>query len=461
VGYLDQIDAVWRIVDRESFRKLLIAGLIASCAGCGFAADPAGGERQRPNVVVFSLDTLRADHLKVNGYARRTSPNFDRLAQRGVNFQRAVAQSSSTLPSHLSLFQSRWASQTGDRYPMLAEVLKEAGYSTVGFTGGGNVSARFGFGRGFDSYYESKDPWGRVHELMPHLEEWLAESVQEPFFMFLHCYDIHHPYNPPDPYPDAFFSEYDGFVTPRGTGQLLNKIRRIHKFENFEGEIELNGDDRKKIEALYDSGILYTDTYIKRLDGLLEAAGVAGRTIVVLLSDHGEEFWEHGSVLHSATVYREVLDVPLVFSGPGIPAGNTVSTSVRLIDVAPTILELLGLQRPTSFQGQSLLSMIGGVERRGRPVLSEMHSAKAWLEWPWKLVIHGDSGEVEFFDLQSDELEQMDLSGSHPKMVAQLKRNLEAVVGPVAEFVPVAGFAEPSPEDARLKEQLQALGYVE
>jgi arylsulfatase A-like enzyme len=344
---------------------------------------------------------------------------------------------------------------------MLAEVLREEGFSTVGFTGGGNVSAKFGFGRGFESYYESKDPLGRIHEVIPHLEDWFGGPLQEPFFLFLHCYDIHHPYNPPEPYPNAFFSEYEGFVTPEGTGQLLNKIRRIHKFKDFEGEIVLTEDDRRRIEALYDSGILYTDTYIDLLESLLEGAGVAGRTIVVLLSDHGEEFWEHGSVLHGLTVYREVVNVPLVFSGPGIPSGGTVSAPVRLIDVGPTILELLGIPRPPSFQGRSLFPVIDEVETLARPVLSEMHLKKAWLEWPWKLVVHGDSGEVELFDLRSDSSEQVDLSGSHQERADELTRNLEAVVGPISEFVKVTGFAKPAPGDTKVEEQLKALGYIQ
>jgi len=411
--------------------------------------------------VIFSLDTLRADHVSVNGYNRLTSPNFDRFAGEGVNFVRAIAQSSSTLPSHRSLFQSRWASQTGDQYPMLAEVLREGGFSTVGFTGGGNVSAKFGFGRGFESYYESRDPWGRIHEVIPHLEDWFGGPPQEPFFLFLHCYDIHHPYNPPEPYPEAFFGEYEGFVTPEGTGQLLNKIRRIHKFEDFKGEVLLTEDDRGRIEALYDSGILYTDTYIDLLARLLEGAGVAGRTVVVLLSDHGEEFWEHGSVLHSFTVYGEVLNVPLVFSGPGIPSGATVSAPVRLIDVAPTILELLGIPKPPSFQGRSLLPVIDEVETQMRPVLGEMNEEKAWLEWPWKLVVHGESGGVELFDLRSDGSEQVDLSSIHRERVDELIKHLEVVVGPITGMEMVAGFEEPAPGDTKVEEQLKALGYIQ
>lgn len=461
MGPVNQDHAIRWVAGRLAFNRLLIVGLAACFVGCGFT--PAGPDQQpeRPNVVVFSLDTLRGDHLSANGYTRRTSPNFDQISRGGVNFEQAVAQASSTLPSHRSLFQSRWASQTGDQYPMLAEVLRGEGFSTVGFTGGGNVSAKFGFGRGFESYYESKDPLGRIHDVIPHLEDWIGGPLQEPFFLFLHCYDIHHPYNPPEPYPDAFFSEYEGFVTPEGTGQLLNKIRRIHKFKDFEGEVVLTEDDRRRIEALYDSGILYTDTYIDLLESLLEGAGVAGRTIVVLLSDHGEEFWEHGSVLHGLTVYREVVNVPLVFSGPGIPSGATVSAPVRLIDVAPTILELLGIPRPPGFQGRSLLPVIDEVETLARPVLSEMHLKKAWLEWPWKLVVHGDSGEVELFDLRSDSLEQVDLSGSHQERADELTRNLEEVVGPISEFVKVTGFAKPAPGDSKVEEQLKALGYIQ
>lgn len=461
MGSVDQDEAVRWAAGRMVFNRLLTVGLAAYSVGCGFTAAGPDQQAKSPNVVVFSLDTLRADHVSANGYTRRTSPNFDRLSRRGVNFERAVAQSSSTLPSHRSLFQSRWASQTGDQYPMLAEVLREEGYSTVGFTGGGNVSAKFGFGRGFESYYESKDPWGRIHEVIPHLEEWFGGTLQEPFFLFLHCYDIHHPYNPPEPYPEAFFSEYEGFVTPEGTGQLLNKIRRIHKFEDFEGEVALTEDDRRRIEALYDAGILYTDTYIDVLDGYLEGAGVADRTIVVLLSDHGEEFWEHGSVLHSFTVYGEVLNVPLVFSGPGILSGTTISAPVRLIDVAPTVLELLGIPRPPSFQGRSLLPVIDEVEKQIRPVLSEMNAEKAWLEWPWKLVVHGDSGTVELFDLRSDGSEQVDLSSIHRERVDELTRHLEAVVGPITELDTVAGSAKPAPGDTKVEEQLKALGYIQ
>ncbi|HKX45255.1 MAG TPA: sulfatase, partial [Planctomycetota bacterium] len=313
---------------------VVLAGLAALWLGCSEQTTPPRA------IVVISLDTLRADHLGCYGYARPTSPNIDALAAEGVLFERAISQASSTLPAHRALFQSREASLAGGAEPTLAELLGRAGFRTVAFTGGGNVSAAFGFGRGFERYVE--DPRGFAHAFDA-VELWLREHAGERFFLFLHSYDVHAPYDPPPPFDSVFYPDYAGPLTGRETRALLRSLAPRGEHASSAPARRLDEEDERKLVALYDGGILYADQFVGRLVLLLRELGIDDETALVLLSDHGEEFWEHGSVLHSHSLYQELVHVPLIFSLPGgRAAGARVAETVRLIDVAPTLLELLG-----------------------------------------------------------------------------------------------------------------------
>jgi arylsulfatase A-like enzyme len=429
--------------------RVALVALAAALAGCS-----RPGPR-RHNVVLVSLDTLRADHVGAYGYSRPTSPHIDALARAGVVFDLAISQAVSTHPSHRSLFQSRYASHTGDNFPMLAEVLRGRGYRTAAFTGGGNVSARLGFARGFEIYREDGT---RFVETFPAFEAWLAQQRDAPFFAFLHTYDVHLPYDPPAPYDTMFLPDYKGPVTGKETLTICRKLRHLLEYEHFEGEVPLTDGDRRKVVALYDGAIRYLDGFIGRLVALLEQRRLLDHTVLVLLSDHGEEFWDHGSVLHSHTLYQELLHVPLIWRLPGGQfAGRRVPALIRNMDVAPTILDLVGISPQPTFQGRSLFPLMRGDATAAMSGIAEMQTARTLLDPPWKLVLE-DGDQARLFHLTADPGEHRDLAKQEPARTAAMRLALgKALASGTAEVRELV----PGTTDEALKERLRALGYVE
>lgn len=401
-------------------------------------------------VVLLCLDTLRADHLGTYGYARDTSPAIDAFAATGVVFERAIAQAASTLPSHRALFQSRLASHADESAPVLAEVLSREGFRTAAFTGGGNVSAAFGFGRGFERYDEDR---GGLAASLPKVEAWLRAGAGERFFLFLHTYDVHLPYDPPPPFATMFGEPYDGPVTGANSRALLRAQRGLDGTDA--SPAPLTRADRERIVGLYDGGIRYTDGQVARLLALLDELGLAATTAVVLLSDHGEEFLDHGSWIHSHTVFDELVRVPLVFRVPGREPSR-VDAQVRLLDVAPTLLDLVGVEAPDAWTGRSLGSAIDGSAVAPRPAVSEMGRWQALALPPWKLV--RGVGPTRLFDLASDPGEQRDLAAREPERAEELEGALSLALG--EQRGPVEALEE-GPADAALTERLRELGYIE
>jgi len=440
---------------REALKRLFVVAVLGAAIVSAGCSGPAA--EVRPNIIVVSLDTLRADHLSLYGYPRPTSPNLEALAEEAIVFDHATAQAAATAPSHHSLFQSRIASQTGPEMITLAEVLQANGYQTLGLTGGGMMSRSFGFGRGFDHY----DPRPRrdLAETLSQLEAWLDEKPRHPWYVFLHTYEIHLPYAPPPPYDTMFFPEYDGRINKRKATEVCRKIRRILNYSDFEGEVSLSGADREKIKALYDGGIRSADASIGRLVELLDTRGRLDDTLLVVLSDHGEEFWDHGSVLHGHSVYQELLHVPLIVRLPRSRHGGfRAAETVRLLDVAPTILELVGLPVPPSFQGGSLVAEIVGQSSEPRAVVSEAESLKTRIEMPWKLIVDTEVPGPALFHLENDPQEQNDVASQYPNRVTSLVEALNRAIDGQHQGVPTVPTDKVS---AELREQLQALGYLE
>ncbi len=439
-------------------RTALLALLVAASA-CGRPADdlPTG----RPNIILISLDTLRADHLSLYGYERRTSPHLENIARDSIVFERAIAQSSSTTPSHRSLFQSRVPSQTSKRMPVLAEILGNEGFATAAFTGGGNVSAKFGFGRGFDVYFEASKGQVSFPEVYPEFERWLRDSRERPFFVFLHSYDIHHPYTAPPPYELLFCDGIESEIDGRESGVILNKLRRAQNQRDFTGEVVLTDMDKERIIALYDGGIAHADSYLRRIRTLLEELRTWDNTILIILSDHGEEFWEHGSVLHSHTLYQELLAVPLLIRLPGGRfGGQRIAPSVRLLDVAPTLLDLLDIPKSAGHQGTSLMTVMSKQPTTEPPIaVSEIASFRSVLQWPWKVITDRKTGAMQLYHLDQDPLEQQDLDRENHEATVEIYRQLTRGQ-PVDEgrFVDVL---DELPDDPQLVEQLRALGYID
>jgi arylsulfatase A-like enzyme len=308
-------DVVWRRgVSREAvFRRIGIAALILCCSACSRPQ----AESNPPNILLISIDALRADHLSCYGYDRPTSPMIDSLAARGTRFSKAFVNTHGTPPSHTTLLASLYqethrvginpVSTTDTGIPveveMVQELLSDADWHTLAVTGGGYMSADFGFSRGFDVYV---DRAGRVArqaaDLVKHIRPALGSD--RPVFAFLHTYQVHSPYAPPKRFR-GLFGAYRASI--EATSEALLEI-------NSDASKVLTRVEFEYLESLYDGEIRYTDEVLGELLESLAAIGFLDNAVVVVTSDHGEEFGEHGGVLHGGKLFEELLHVPLIIA---------------------------------------------------------------------------------------------------------------------------------------------------
>jgi arylsulfatase A-like enzyme len=476
-----------------------LPGLLGSPVVRDAATPPA-----LPNVLLVSIDTLRADHVGCYGYDGGTTPNLDALARRGILFRRAVSNAPYTLPAHASLLSGQFPSVhraerpsdmlSSQRSPLLAQALARAGLRTQAFTGGVFLNADFGFDKGFDAFdpidplrpressffaellarsNERDDrphrPWepplAVTAELLDergpdHVLDWLGEHAGEPFFLLLHTYVVHD-YDPPADWLDCGERgctservDYNEYRISRGMGWRARPI---------------SDADREHLVHRYDAALRYADDVLGRILARLEELGIDGRTIVVVTSDHGEELFERGFMQHGKTLYEELLKVPLILAGPGI-APRVVEEAVMTADVAPTILAALGLPLDPRMQGVDLL----GQDLAGRGAWSEVHDdfvhKEAWLDPSgWKLihappdtsVVFPAEREWSLFDLESDPGELAELSAAETARFGELRARLERQRGSLDELARELGAAQAGELSAETQAQLRQLGYVE
>lgn len=380
------------------------------------------------SLLLISIDTLRADHVHAYGYRRETTPHIDALARSGVRATDAWAHSPWTLPSHATLLSGTHPFRHGvvedglmiDRaVPMVAPLLKNAGYRTSAVVSGFYVSSRFGFQRGFDTFDDFDLPKGlrkrdsvRAEEVTNAAVRRLEEASGRPFFLFAHYFDAHNDYDAPEPW-----------------NRMFDQDARAIPYVNYEyyKSHRLEGPELEHVIAQYDEEIRYVDEMIGRLLGALDAAGRAEDTLVVLTADHGEELFEHGSWGHGNSLYAQVLRVPLIFKGPGVPPGRTLEDFVRHEDLAPTMFDLLHQPLASGFQGRSYASRVmarsapagnpstrRGAPEAGRPLLTETSRFQTNLiglvDGSMALILDLAKGGSELFDLASDPDETAPLS---------------------------------------------------
>jgi arylsulfatase A-like enzyme len=390
-----------------------------------------------PNVIVVSLDTLRADRLSLYGNPRPTSPLLDAWARRrAVVFESAVAPSPWTLPSHASLFTGLDALRHGVNHgypvpralPIMADLFRRAGYATLGVTGGGYVGAEFGFDRGFDSYYSHRQR-GDDSEMEAGVERalgWLRRRRDQPFFLFFHTYAVHAPYRPRQPHFDRLEPGRAGTAaayaprrleTTAADGFLVRQ--QLLKLEPGRDGTAAPPSDHALVGALYDSSVAYADAQLGRLLQELAALGLERRTVVVVTSDHGEALGERELAGH-AYLYDFNLMVPLLVAAPdGRGAGRRVGAQVRSVDVLPTVLELAGLPAPPGLDGASLLGLMDGrADAAPREAWSYAASTNfgVSLRAPGVKYIYNDTawapacGRAELYHLSTDPREERDLA---------------------------------------------------
>ena len=350
----------------------------------------------RLNVVLFSIDTVRDDHLSCTGYPRPTTPWLDLLARESAWFRDAASTSSYTLPAHASMLTGQLPSRHGaeseasgrdhvwlDRSDLVAARLREAGWQTAAFTGGVYLSAKFGLDQGFDQYdavdlalerrarrYESEPATGqpafnrafRRQRTFGHALDWIRGHADGPFFLFLHTYLVHE-YLPAARHEARFHGACASALADEEQDFL--RVRNLKK--------RPTAADVDHFVDLYDAALCEADELVGRLMTTLRETGELEQTVVVVVSDHGEEFLDHGLLAHGRTLYDEVLRVPLIVRAPG-RAAVEVRTPVSLADIAPTLLDLCGVAPQHEMDGRSLVPLIDGeTPASAPPQLAELN----------------------------------------------------------------------------------------
>ncbi len=405
--------------------------------------EAAGGRTGRYNILLVTVDTLRADHLGCYGDPRASTPAMDRLAADGVLFEHAETAVPVTLPAHVSILTGTYPAfhgvrnngsyRLGPRAQTLAEILKGYEYRTAAVISGYPLVTRFGLSQGFDSYDDRLPPETerqlgfrerKAEEVTRAGTAWLDANGSQRFFLWLHYFDPHAPYSPPSPFAERFArSPYDGEIAyvDAELGQVLEKIR---------------------------------------------ALGLAEKTLVVLVSDHGEGLGDHGEATHGVFLYESTLRVPMILSLPGtLPRGRRVATPVRTIDLLPTILRLVDLPEPDEVQGTSLLPL---TSRRPPDLLLKSVSESllprenyGWSELAalrigdWKYV---QAPREELYDLRSDPGEAANLAGQREGDVARMREEIHRLMAEAAPSGAPIGYRQELDETAR--DRLRSLGYL-
>ncbi|MFQ5458300.1 MAG: sulfatase, partial [Myxococcota bacterium] len=421
---------------------------------------PAGAD-SKPSVLFITIDTLRADHLGCYGDLLVDTPAIDRLAATGTRFSTCITPVPLTLPSHAAMLTARYppalgTRRNGDVLPegeiTLAEILRSNGYQTAAVVGAVVLDVRGGLAQGFDSYYDRMAPpdayflrimWGRLRLLMrAQMDElspdtivqkradqvtrealrWLARRGPRPWFLWVHYFDVHAPYNPPAPFANRYVSEYKGEVA-------------------------------------------FVDQEIGKLLEGLDATGGRDDLLIALTSDHGEGLGEHGYAQHRRRIYEEQVRVPLILNGKGrVPAGLEIEAPVRTIDIMPTLLDLLGIGVPEAAHGRPVQAFLDGGGGPRASYIETMDSREAFRqltgirEQRWKYYRSVDGSARELYDLSGDPGETKNLlSLGRAPIVERMEERLNALA---ALFDNPAAPAD-TPVDPGHREMLRSLGYVD
>jgi len=483
-----------------------------------------------PSFIVIVVDTLRQDHMSLYGYSRETTPNIDRWARGGLVFEDATAASSWTLPSHASMFTGLfprshgahgYRSSPGDStavtsYPLdtshvtIAEVLSAAGWETAAVIANhGFLAPRFQLDQGFGTYWvpapqkgftfppsdrlaQLLTPWSylefswryyRDRFVVDNVERWLSAAKGRPFFLFVNFMDVHYPNQRPAdetvpledevPLQDVYFRDTGDRTRVDPLARFFEDgaydREQVHAFVSEDQP--LDPAVRRELVNNYDRELRHLDAQLGRLFDYLDATGLSATTNVVLTSDHGEYFGEHGLVFHSKHLHQEVVRVPFILKGPGVEVGRS-TTPVQQVDIFPTVLDLLDVP----FEGRDRLA--------GKSVLKggNMLLVSEWYAAPWpqlldevflgrfdrnlravrrknfKLLID-DNGPMALFDLARDPGESENLVDVLPDIVAMLSARDRAWLTRYKLFAPTNAFAPPDSDSDEIK-RLRALGYI-
>jgi arylsulfatase len=438
----------------------LAAAALTALSGCGGGEEPA--DEPDLSVVLVLVDTFRADHAGCYGYERPTTPVMDSLAEAGTRCASFQSQSSWTLPAMTTLMsgldvRQHGAGKTGQRFygvdtaiPYLPHMLQRRGYATGAFFNVVFMDADFGFHRGFDHFdcqgFANRMSLRRADETVDEAIAWIDGLPEgQPFLAAVHFYDPHISYDPPPPYDTLFTDpDYSGEYGP-GWGEV-SQLMAVNS-----GADTVPPDGLENLVALYDGELAFADAQLGRLTAYLRRTGLDRRTVVVVTADHGEEFADHGGVEHGHTLYQELLAVPMVLSGPGVPAGAVVEETAAGIDLLPTLAGLLDLQLPPECGGQSLLRPLP--ENRAVP-----SSGTLWAGADLACVVR-DDGKV-IWSADADSAVGYDLGGD-PRELSPVPPD-SSLVDEVLAYWATPPVARPEPVDyeAAVDRTLRDLGYI-
>ncbi|MDH3652988.1 MAG: sulfatase [Myxococcales bacterium] len=397
------------------------------------AGEPIAMDEPARNVIVLLIDTLRAS--KVHAYYPKTrvkTPAIDEFAAQGTLFERSQSPENWTKPSVASVLTSlhpatHRTKEDASKLPksalMLSEVYKKAGFRTASFIANGYVSNAFGFDQGWDHYtnYIREARNTNASNVFGEAQSWIEKHKDGRFFVYIQTIDPHVPYDPPAKFLQMYDPQpYSGQVQNRRTHLMLDEAKKNPKKYAFTKR------DKERIEALHDGEISYHDEYFGKFLVKLRELGLEENTIVVVTSDHGEEFQEHGSWGHGHSVYQELLGVPLMFRWPGVvPAGTRIGPVVSTMDIGPTVLEATGVSIPDAFEGRSLLGFMRGDWPAGPYVAFSdfLDHRRVIRGGDWKMIVRGNLSQV-MFDLGNDYWEKRELDGSQNPIAQRYLRTL-------------------------------------
>jgi len=435
----------------------------------------------KPNIILIIVDALRCDHLGCYGYQRNTSPNIDRVAKKGIIFDRAYAQSNWTLPATATLFTSLYPTShnvlsgkeiLSKQSKTLIEDLKLAGYRTAGFSGNPFFWGNFGLRQGFGSFHFGQSNfickvWPSVigeisrrlfmptdEHFMKQAISWIKSNKSQKFFIYLHYMATHAPYCIPKAYEEIYAKE-----------EIPDRVDFPHK--RFLRDVEINSVQKKNLIDRYDGAIRFVDDQIGKLFDILHSLDLEEDTLLIIAGDHGEAFGEHGDWTHGYTLYQETIKIPLIIWYAKIRYSHTRSNELAgLIDIKPTISNTVGIKQSEIYQGKDLISQTtkkGDLyqQREGREeIFSEGVSDLKCIitSTNWKLISDKAKGKIELYNLEEDPEEKHNVFNLYPEVAKDLQGRLSSKFEELKKQVLRPAKASIS---AQTKYELKSLGYLQ